>query len=64
MNIELARNFKAEAAIPAFTILKLGAADGGVLPAAAVADKAFAISTDIPAAIGERCEFHAISSSA
>ncbi|MDP2805450.1 MAG: DUF2190 family protein [Gallionellaceae bacterium] len=55
-NANLVKNFKAEAAIAAFTIVKHGAADGQVLTAAAVADKLFGVSTDIPAAINERCD--------
>ncbi|HAF00390.1 MAG TPA: DUF2190 domain-containing protein [Methylophilaceae bacterium] len=55
-NTTLVRNFKAEAAIAAFTIVKLGTADGQVLPAAAVADKTLGVSTDIAAAINERCD--------
>lgn len=55
-NTTLVRNFKAEAAVPAFTIVKHGTADGQVLSGAAVADKLFGVSTDIAAAIGERCD--------
>lgn len=55
-NINLVRNFKAEAAVPAFAIVKLGSVDGQVLAAAAVSDKLFGVSTDIAAAIGERCD--------
>ena len=56
MNISLARNFKAEAAVAAYRILKHGTADGLVAPAAAATDKLFAVSTDIAAAINERCD--------
>lgn len=52
----LVRNYKAEGAIAAFTVVKLGAADGGVLAAAAVSDKLVGVSTDIAAAINERCD--------
>jgi hypothetical protein len=56
-NILLARNFKAEAAVAANTIVKPSATtDGQVLPAAAVSDKLFGITTDIAAATGERCD--------
>jgi hypothetical protein len=55
-NANLVKNFKAEAAIAAFTVVKHGSADGQVLTAAAVADKLFGVSTDIPAAINERCD--------
>jgi len=56
-NPTLTKNAKAEAAVPAFTIVKFGAADGQVLPAAAVTDKLVGVSTDIAAAINERCDF-------
>lgn len=55
-NIVLAKNHKAEGAVPAFTIVKFGANDGGVLQAAAATDALFGVSTDIPAATGERCD--------
>lgn len=55
-NVELAKSFKAEGAIPAFTIVKVGAADGGLLAAAAATDKLIGVSTDIAAATGERCD--------
>lgn len=55
-NIGLARNFKAEAAIPAFTLVKHGTVDGNVMAAAAVADSIIGVTTDIPAAINERCD--------
>lgn len=56
-NVLLVKNAKAEAAVPAFTIIKYGAADGQVLPGAAVTDKLVGVSTDIPAAINERCDY-------
>ena len=55
-NISLARSFKAEAAIAAFTLVKLGSADGQVLQAAAVSDKLLGVTSDIAAAINERCD--------
>lgn len=55
-NVLLARNFKAEAAIPAFTLVKPGTIDGNVLVAAAVADSIMGVTTDIPAALGERTD--------
>lgn len=55
-NPDLIRNFKAEAAVAAFRIVKAGAADGQVLQAAAVGDKSVGVSTDIGAAINERCD--------
>lgn len=55
-NPNMIRNFKAEAAVPAFTIIKHGTADGQVVPGAAATDKLLGVSTDIPAAINERCD--------
>lgn len=55
-NLLLAKNYKAEAAITAFTIVKPGAAEGNVLQAAAVSDASFGVTTDIAAAINERCD--------
>lgn len=55
-NQVLVRNYKAEAAVAANTIVKMGTADGQVVPAAAVADFSFGVSTDIAAAINERCD--------
>jgi hypothetical protein len=55
-NPDLIRNFKAEAAIAAYRIVKAGAADGQVAQAAAVGDKSVGVSTDIAAAINERCD--------
>ena len=52
----LVRNFKAEAAIAAFTIVKAGSADGQVLAGAAATDKLTGVTTDIAAAINERCD--------
>lgn len=56
-NALLVKNAKAEAAVAAFTIVKFGAADGQVVPAAAVSDKLLGVSTDIAAAINERCDY-------
>jgi hypothetical protein len=55
-NPNMIRNFKAEAAIAAFTIVKHGTADGQVVPAAAVSDKLLGVSTDVAPAITERCD--------
>lgn len=52
----LIRNFTAEAAVAAFRIVKFGATDGSVAQAAAVGDKAVGVSTEVPAALGERCD--------
>jgi hypothetical protein len=55
-NPNLIRNFKAQAAIAACTIAVFGAADGQVLAAAAATDKLMGVTTDIAAALGERCD--------
>ena len=55
-NQVLVRNFKAEGAIPAFTIFKMGSADGQILAGAAATDKLMGVTTDIAAAINERCD--------
>lgn len=55
-NANLVRNFKAEAAVAAFTIVKHGTADGQVVPGAAATDKLLGVSTDIAALINERCD--------
>jgi hypothetical protein len=55
-NANLIKNFKAEAAIAAFTIVKHGTADGQVVPAAAVSDKLLGVTSDIAAAINERSD--------
>lgn len=55
-NQVLTRNFIAEAAIGKMLIVKMGAADGQVLQGAAAADKLVGVSTDIDAAINERCD--------
>jgi hypothetical protein len=55
-NIVLARNYKAESAIAAFTLTKHGTVDGNALPAAAATDGLLGVSTDIAAAIGERVD--------
>jgi len=55
-NPNMIRNFKAEAAVAAFTIVKHGSADGQVVPSAAATDKLLGVSTDVAAAINERCD--------
>ena len=55
-NIILVKNNIADAVIPAYTLVKYGTADGHIIPAAAVLDSILGISTDIPAAIGDRCD--------
>lgn len=55
-NIGVAKNFKAEGAIAAFTIVKHGASDGGVVAGAAATDSLIGVTTDIAAATTERCD--------
>ena len=55
-NISRAKNYKAEGAISAFTLVKPGASDLTVLAAAAVADSIIGVTTDISAALGERLD--------
>lgn len=55
-NNGLTKSYTAEAAISANRIVKVGAADYGVLAAAAVSDKLLGISTEIDAASGERVD--------
>lgn len=50
------KNYKAEAAIEAFRIVKFGAADGQVVKGAANTDPLIGVSTDIDAAINERVD--------
>lgn len=54
MNPVLQKNFIAEAAIAAYRILKLGAADGQVLQAAAATDAMIGVANEVGAAINER----------
>lgn len=54
----LTKNFTAEAAVPPRRIIKHGASDGAVVVGAAPTDKVFGISSEIDAAIGERCDVH------
>ena len=55
-NILLTRNYQAEAAIAAFSPVKFGSVDGKVLVAVLPTDKIIGVTTDIAAAIGERCD--------
>jgi hypothetical protein len=50
------KNFNAEGALVRFRIAKPGAAAGGALQAAAVADKMIGVVPDISAALGERAD--------
>ena len=55
-NILLAKSLKAEVAMPAYKIAKHGSIEGSVALAYIGTDKLLGITTDIPAAIGERCD--------
>jgi len=57
MNPLLTKNYVAEAAISPFRIVKLGAADGQVLQAAAATDALLGV-TDLAAAVNERVDVH------
>ncbi len=52
-NNKLTKSYTAEAAITAYSIVKVGAADGGALLGAAVSDALIGVSTEIAAAAGE-----------
>ena len=52
----LTKNFTANGAVPAYTIVKPDAAAGKVIAAAAGADKVFGVSTDVDAVLGERID--------
>src|SRR5687767_178384 len=55
-NNGLTKSYTAEAAISANRIVKVGAADYGVLQAAGVGDKSIGDTTEIDAAINERVD--------
>lgn len=56
-NNDLTKSFVAEAAIGAFRIVKVGAADYGVLQGAAITDKLIGVTTEVTAdAAGERTD--------
>lgn len=54
MNPLLTKSYKAEAAIAAYRIVKLGANDDQVLQASAVGDALIGLSNEVAAAINER----------
>ncbi len=54
----LTKSYIAEAAVAKRRIVKLGTADGKVLQGAAATDAVFGVSTEIDAAINERCDVH------
>lgn len=56
-NQDLVKNYSAEAAIAAYRIVKFGAADGGVLQAAAATDKLVGVTDRLAAAVaGDRID--------
>lgn len=55
-NVTLNRNYTAGAAISPFRIVKPGANDGEVLPAAAATDLLMGVCESVGPAIGERCD--------
>ncbi len=54
-NVILRKNYIADVAIPASTLVKFSA-DGHVVPASAVTDSIIGVSDDIDAAIGDRVD--------
>ena len=60
MSMLLAKNFVAGAIIPAFTLVKFGADDSTVVPAAAVSDLIIGATMEVPAALGERVDVQLI----
>lgn len=56
MNVILNTNHVAEAAIAPYRIVKPGAADRGVLPAAAATDALMGVCESVGPALGERCD--------
>lgn len=52
----LIKNYLTAGAIPAYTIVKPGATDFQIVAAAAGADKAFGVTTDVDADSGERAD--------
>ncbi|MFZ6748522.1 capsid cement protein [Undibacterium sp. Ren11W] len=55
-NLQLAKNYVADVAIPAFRLVKPGTADDRITLATASTDALIGTTTDIAAAIGERCD--------
>ena len=56
LNPILTKNYTATVAIGANLIVKFGATDGAVIPAAAATDASIGVTTSLPAAAGERCD--------
>lgn len=55
-NMQLAKNYVADVAIPAFRIVKLGTADDRITLATGTFDASIGVSMDIAASVGERCD--------
>ncbi|MDO8654197.1 MAG: DUF2190 family protein [Undibacterium sp.] len=55
-NLQLAKNYVADVAIPAFRLVKPGTADDRITLATASTDALIGTTTDIAAAINERCD--------
>lgn len=55
-NVTLNRNYTAGAAISPYRIVKPGANDGEVLPAAAATDSLMGVCESVGPALGERCD--------
>ena len=55
-NPTLIKPFTADAAIPARTLVAIGAADGSVKPATASTDAIIGVSTDVTCAKGDTCD--------
>lgn len=56
MNLLLAKNYVAESAIPPFRLVKPGSTDDRITLAVAATDAIIGTTTDIAAAINERCD--------
>lgn len=55
-NNKLTKSYTAEAAIAAYSIVRVGAADFGVLQASAVGDSIIGVTTEIASLTGEVCD--------
>lgn len=58
LSTTLTKNFRAEAAVPRRRIVKFGAADDAVVVGAGSTDLLVGVSSEIDAALGERCDVH------
>lgn len=56
----LTKSLTATTAIPAYTIVKYGAADGAGVPASAATDLLVGVSSEIDTDVGERCSVHMV----